>query len=46
LYVPALAAVLKTESPSSQGWSIILGFSLVPAVIGQILRALQNRCRS
>lgn len=46
LYVPGLAAVLKTEPPSLQGWSIILGFSLVPAVIGQLLRALQSRSRS
>lgn len=34
--VPPLATVLKVTSPGTQGWVVVLGFSLVPWVLGQL----------
>jgi Ca2+-transporting ATPase len=38
VYVPGLAAVLKLTHPGISGWYLILGFSLIPFVVGQIVK--------
>ena len=42
VYVPGLSGLLKTEHPGPRGWLIILGMSLLPFVLGQLLRMIQN----
>jgi Ca2+-transporting ATPase len=42
VYLPGLADVLKTENPTGPGWLVVLGMSLVPFVIGQVLRTIQR----
>ncbi|MCG6879075.1 MAG: hypothetical protein LJE96_08030 [Deltaproteobacteria bacterium] len=39
---PGLSGLLKTEHPSAQGWLLILGMSLLPFVLGQLLRMIQK----
>jgi Ca2+-transporting ATPase len=41
-YLPGLSDVLKTAHPTAAGWLLVLGMSLVPLVVGQILRAVQH----
>ena len=41
-YVPALAQVLKLVPPGASGWILILGFSLVPLLIGQSALAVKK----
>jgi Ca2+-transporting ATPase len=41
VYLPPLAAVLRTTRPSLAGWETILGLSAVPFVIGQARRLVQ-----
>ena len=36
LYVPAIAEALSLYPPSAAGWAIVIGFSLIPMIIGQI----------
>ncbi|MDZ7691098.1 MAG: cation-translocating P-type ATPase C-terminal domain-containing protein [Balneolaceae bacterium] len=36
VYVPSFAAVLKIQPPSLYGWLTVLGFSLIPLLIGQM----------
>ncbi|MFO7655426.1 MAG: cation-transporting P-type ATPase [Candidatus Krumholzibacteriia bacterium] len=43
VYVPFLAAVLRTTPPTSAGWGVILGMSLVPVAGGQIYLGLAGR---
>ncbi len=40
-YVPVLSGILKMTSPGVHGWSLIIGMSLVPLIIGQSLKALK-----
>ena len=40
VYFSPLANVLKIVNPGLQGWGFILGGSLIPLVIGQILKAI------
>ena len=42
VYLPGLSHLLKTDNPTAQGWLIVLGMSLVPFVVGQIMRAIQK----
>jgi len=42
VYVPGLSGLLNTEHPSPRGWLVILGMSLLPFVLGQILRMIQK----
>jgi Ca2+-transporting ATPase len=39
VYLPGLAKALKIVAPHREGWALILGLSLLPFGIGQILRA-------
>ncbi|MHC4955649.1 MAG: cation-translocating P-type ATPase [Planctomycetota bacterium] len=38
VYVPPLAEVLELVQPTAGEWLMVLGFSLVPLVVGQVLR--------
>lgn len=37
VYLPGISTVLRVTSPGLTGWLVVLGFSLAPAVIGQVL---------
>lgn len=41
-YLPGLSGLLKTVDPTPAGWMVVLGSSLVPFFIGQILRTSQK----
>jgi Ca2+-transporting ATPase len=41
VYLPGLSDVLKVVNPGSKGWMLILGMSLLPWVIGQILKRVR-----
>ncbi|MBR9977251.1 MAG: cation-transporting P-type ATPase [Bacteroidetes bacterium] len=38
VYVPGLAAILDVVNPGRQGWLLILGISLLPLLVGQIIK--------
>jgi Ca2+-transporting ATPase len=38
VYVPGLADVLKVADPGTKGWAVVIGMSLIPWAIGQILQ--------
>jgi P-type Ca2+ transporter type 2C len=38
IYLPGLSTVLSIEPPGTNGWLLILGMSLVPWAVGQILK--------
>lgn len=40
VYVPGLAAVLKVADPGARGWAVVIGMSLTPWAIGQILKRM------
>lgn len=40
VYVPFLSNVLKTANPGVEGWLLIIGMSLIPLVIGQVVKLL------
>ncbi|KIG14638.1 Cation-transporting ATPase, E1-E2 family protein [Enhygromyxa salina] len=42
LYLPGLSDLLDTRPPSVRGWALIVGMSLVPMVVGQIVRIRQK----
>ena len=47
-YVPGIARVLKVTAPSGAGWLVVLGMSLLPCVVGQVVlsvRGLSGRRR-
>jgi hypothetical protein len=35
--------VLDVSAPDARGWLLILGFSLVPLVLGQLIKSLPQR---
>jgi Ca2+-transporting ATPase len=37
VYVPGLSGVLKLVNPGTSGWSLIIGMSLIPWAVGQII---------
>jgi len=43
VYVRPLARVLELVQPSAREWLLVLGFSLVPLVVGQLLRVIPIR---
>ncbi len=43
VYVPPLAFVLAVQRPSTAGWSLVLGASLIPWGAGQMYLALRGR---
>jgi Ca2+-transporting ATPase len=42
VYVPGLAGVLRTGDPGLHGWMVILILSLLPAIVGQVIRIAQS----
>jgi Ca2+-transporting ATPase len=38
VYIPVLADVLKVVDPGLKGWALVLMMSLVPLVVGQVLK--------
>ena len=42
VYLPGLSDVLRTRPLDAGGWALLLGFSLVPLVVGQAYRAWQR----
>jgi Ca2+-transporting ATPase len=40
VYVPILSRVLGTVEPGTEGWTLIVGLSLAPLAIGQIVRSI------
>lgn len=42
VYMPGLSDVLDTRDPQRAGWILLLGMSLVPFVIGQLLRIFEK----
>ena len=42
VYLPALSNILKTRHPGLTGWSLLLGMSLLPFIVGQGLRTIQR----
>lgn len=42
IYLPGLSHVLKVMNPGFAGWMIVIGMSLVPLVIGQILKSFES----
>ncbi|BAU64397.1 cation-transporting ATPase [Stanieria sp. NIES-3757] len=45
VYLPGLSNVLQTVNPGLEGWGIIFAVSLVPLVIGQIVKQIRGRRR-
>ncbi|NIP30223.1 MAG: HAD-IC family P-type ATPase [Candidatus Dadabacteria bacterium] len=43
IYLPGLAEVLSVVSPPMKGWALVIIMSIVPLVIGQILRLYMYR---
>jgi Ca2+-transporting ATPase len=38
VYLPILAGILKVVNPGANGWALVMGMSLIPLVIGQVLK--------
>lgn len=38
VYLPGLSTILKTVDPGPQGWTLVLSISILPAVVGQVLK--------
>lgn len=38
VYIPVIAGVMKLQAPSSTGWLVIAIMSLVPLIVGQVLK--------
>ena len=45
VYVPGLAHVLRLAKPGADGWVLVTGASIVPLVIGQILKQVDLKWR-
>jgi Ca2+-transporting ATPase len=45
VYVPGLSTLLKTRPPGTGGWLTVLGLSLVPMLLGQVILTLWARAR-
>ena len=43
VYIPTVAMVLKVVPPSATSWFIIIGMSLLPLIIGQIIKSALKR---
>jgi len=43
VYVPVISRVLKITAPGVGGWLLILPMSLVPFVVGQLLKTIRHR---
>lgn len=40
VYLPGLAVILHLGHPGYQGWLLVVGFSLAPLVVGQLIRKI------
>jgi Ca2+-transporting ATPase len=40
VYVPPLASILRVTPPTLEGWGLVIGMSLIPLVIGQIIKGI------
>jgi Ca2+-transporting ATPase len=38
VYLPGLADILRVANPGGEGWALVMGMSLIPLVIGQVLK--------
>jgi P-type Ca2+ transporter type 2C len=45
VYLPVLSDVLKLHAPGAKGWLLIIGMSLVPLLVGQVIRLLPQMKR-
>jgi Ca2+-transporting ATPase len=43
IYMPGLNRVLRTARPSAGDWLVVLALSLVPLVVGQVMRRVEAR---
>ena len=41
-YVPGLSLVLDMADPGTDGWMLIIGFSLIPLILGQIAKEIPS----
>jgi Ca2+-transporting ATPase len=42
VYLPVLAGVLKLVAPSLNGWTLIIIMSVIPLVVGQIVKSIDQ----
>jgi Ca2+-transporting ATPase len=42
VYLPGLSGLLQTRRLTTQGWFLVLGMSVIPFVVGQVLRTFQK----
>lgn len=40
IYIPGLANILKVTHPGFDGWALVIGMSLLPLIVGQILKGV------
>jgi Ca2+-transporting ATPase len=43
VYMPLLANVLKLTNPGTKGWLLVIAASLLPCVVGQLLRLVRRK---
>lgn len=43
VYLPVLSDVLQTVNPGWQGWGLVIGMSLIPWIVGQIVKAIRGK---
>lgn len=43
VYIPGLADLMQVQNPGLQGWMLVLGMSLVPLIVGQLIKESLNR---
>jgi Ca2+-transporting ATPase len=46
IYVPGLSFVLDFVDPGRNGWILIIGFSLMPLILGQISKKVLQAVKS
>ena len=42
VYVPLFADLLQVENPGADGWALIIGMSVVPWVVGLVVKAVDG----
>ncbi len=42
VYTPTLATVLKLKNPGWAGWTVVIGMSLLPCVLGQLVKSIRR----
>ncbi|MEW6494170.1 MAG: cation-transporting P-type ATPase [Cyanobacteriota bacterium] len=45
VYVPFLSMALQTANPGVPGWSLIMGMSLVPLIVGQAVKLISSQTK-